>query len=406
MTRAVGAVERVLAVVEEREPVVRAWAHLDPELAASDAHRVDASASRLPLAGMVLGVKDIFDTAEMPTEYGSVIYRGHRPRADAATVAMLRSAGAVSLGKTVTAELALFTPGATTNPHRHTHTPGGSSSGSAAAVAAGMADIALGTQTAGSVIRPASYCGVYGFKPSFGTVPVAGVKLVAPSLDTVGWFANSVADLDAVRVVLTGRSPCVPLARPPRLGILRDETTDGADQDSQAAVERAAHLARVAGADVVDVGLPPSVSGLAARQPMVQAYEAARSLSWERLYRPELLSRPLRDLLDWGQAIEPAQYDAVLGDAAGARRELAGLFHGIDALVSPASGGEAPADLNTTGDPRFNRLWTLLHTPAVNVPGLTGTTGLPVGIQLVGPPRKDAALLACAEWVGALLRYT
>jgi Asp-tRNA(Asn)/Glu-tRNA(Gln) amidotransferase A subunit family amidase len=352
-TRAVEAVERVLAVVDSRESTVRAWAHLDADLAAADALRVDAYASILPLAGLVLAVKDVFDTAQMPTEYGSLIYQGHRPRSDAAVVAMLRSAGAVCLGKTVTAELALLTPGATTNPHRRTHTPGGSSSGSAAAVAAGMADVAVGTQTAGSVIRPASYCGVYGFKPTFGTVSVAGVKPVAPSLDTVGWFSNSVANLDALRVVLTGRPPYLPLSRPPRLGQLRDESIDGADQDSQAAVEQAARVARAAGAEVVDIGLSSLMSGLAARQRVVLAYEAARSLSWERLYRPTLLSRPLRDLLDWGATIEPAHYDAIVADSTRARQELTGLFSQVDALITPAAGGEAPADLSTTGDPQF-----------------------------------------------------
>ncbi len=404
MTESVEALERVLAVIERREPVVRAWAHLNPDLAASDAHNVDGAAARLPLAGLVLGVKDIFDTAEMPTEYGSAIYRGYRPRSDAAAVARLRSAGTVCLGQTVTAELALYTPGPTTNPHRRTHTPGGSSSGSAAAVAAGMADIALGSQTAGSVIRPASYCGVYGFKPSFGTVPVAGVKPVAPSLDTVGWFSNSVATLDAVRVALTGRSPYRPLSRPPRLGILRDGTISGDYRDSQAAVEQAAAMARAAGADLIDVDLPASLRGLAARQPVVQTYEAVRSLSWEHLCQPGLLSTPLRELLDSGREIEPAEYDAAIADASRARRELSPLFNGVDALVTPATGGEAPADLETTGDPRFNRLWTLLRVPAVNVPGLTGSTGLPVGIQLVGPALEDAHLLACAGWLGQLLR--
>ena len=403
MTAAVDSVERALAVVDRMESVVRAWSHLNPDLAASDARRVDQAAVRLPLAGLVLGVKDVFDTAEMPTEYGSVIYQGFRPRSDAAAVSLLRSAGAVCLGKTVTAEFALYTPGATTNPHRRTHTPGGSSSGSAAAVAAGMADVALGTQTAGSIIRPASYCGVYGLKPSFGTVPVAGVKLVAPSLDTVGWFSRTVGTLDAARVVLTGRPPGQPLSRPPRLGILRDESFSAADQDSQAAVEQAAGVARAAGADVIDVDLPPSLRGLSAQQWVVQTYEAVRSLSWELLCRPALLSPSLRELLESGQAIEPAAYDAAIAEASSARRDLSRLFTGIDALVTPAAGGEAPADLGTTGDPRFNRLWTLLRVPAVNVPGLTGSTGLPVGVQLVGPLLQDAHLLACADWVGQLL---
>jgi Asp-tRNA(Asn)/Glu-tRNA(Gln) amidotransferase A subunit family amidase len=269
-----------------------------------------------------------------------------------------------------------------------------------------MADVALGTQTAGSVIRPASYCGIYGFKPTFGTVSVAGVKPVAPSFDTVGWFSTSVANLDALRVVLTGRPPYLPLSRPPRLGRLRDESIDGADQDSQAAAEQAARVARVAGAEVVHVGLSSFAIGLVARQRIVLAYEATRSLSWERLYRRNLLSPPLRDLLDWGATIEPAQYDAVVANTIRARQELSGLFRQVDALLTAAAGGEAPADLNTTGDPKLNRLWTLLYVPAVNIPGVSGSTGLPVGIQLVGPPLHDSQLLACADWVGTRLPLT
>jgi Asp-tRNA(Asn)/Glu-tRNA(Gln) amidotransferase A subunit family amidase len=212
-----------------------------------------------------------------------------------------------------------------------------------------------------------------------------------------------VATLDAVRVVLTGRPPYQPLSGPPRIGILRDESFSEADQDSQAAVEQAAGMARAAGADVIDVDLPPFLRGLAARQPVVQTYEAVRSLSWERLCRPSLLSSPLRNLLDSGRAIDSLDYDAVLADASSARRQLSRLFHGVDALATPAAGGEAPADLGTTGDPRFNRLWTLLRVPAVNVPGLTGSSGLPVGVQLVGPRLEDGLLLACADWLGRLL---
>ena len=197
------AVEEALRLAAAIDGSVRAWAHLDPGGARQAAAAVDArGGSAGPLRGLTFGAKDNFDTADQPTEYGSPIFAGHRPAADAGAVALLRDAGAVLLGKTVTAELAMYSPGPTANPHRLSHTPGGSSSGSAAAVASGMADIALGTQTAGSVIRPASFCGVLGFRPTFGTVTVGGVKLVAPSLDTVGWFARTMPDLDAVRVVL------------------------------------------------------------------------------------------------------------------------------------------------------------------------------------------------------------
>jgi Asp-tRNA(Asn)/Glu-tRNA(Gln) amidotransferase A subunit family amidase len=401
---AVDSVERALAVIAEREQVVQAWSYVAPELAIEAARHVDACGGGLALAGLVLGVKDIFDTAGMPTEYGSVIYRGYRPRADAAAVAMLSAAGAVCLGKTVSAELALYTPGATTNPHRSTHTPGGSSSGSAAAVAAGMADVALGTQTGGSVIRPASYCGIYGYKPTYGMVATSGVKLIAPSLDTVGWFARTVAHLDAVRVVLTGRPCYQPISRPPRLGVLRGEDWDAADPDSQAVVEQAAQIARSAGAHVRDIELLAAMQGLADRAPIVQSYEAARSLSWERLNHPDSLSQPLRKLLERADEIEPGEYDQVLADAGRARHAQPELFDDLDAIVTLASTGEAPPDLNTTGDPRFNRLWTLLGFPSINVPGFTGSSGMPLGVQLVSPALCDARLLACAEWLGQQLQ--
>src|SRR5258708_2483705 len=219
---AIAAVERALRAVEERELEVRAWAWLDAGRAQAEAAAIERRGGG-PLRGVVLGVKDVFDTWDQPTECGTPIFAGRRPSADAATVALLRAAGAVCLGKTATADLASFSPGPTTNPHRAAHARGGSSMGSAAAVACGMADVALGTQTAGSVTRPASFCGVFGFKPTFGTVSPAGVKLFAPSLDTVGWFARTPELLDAVRVCLTGRPPAAPLTGPPRIGVLRTE---------------------------------------------------------------------------------------------------------------------------------------------------------------------------------------
>jgi Asp-tRNA(Asn)/Glu-tRNA(Gln) amidotransferase A subunit family amidase len=396
------AVEEALAAVERREPVVRAWAHLDPARSRQEADRVDARAPA-PLRGTVLGVKDVFDTGDQPTEYGSPIFAGHRPRADASAVALLRQAGAVCLGKTVTAELATFHPGPTTNPHRATHTPGGSSMGSAAAVAAGMADVALGTQTAGSVTRPASFCGVYGFKPTFGTVSVAGLKLVAPSLDTVGWFARDPRLLDAVRVCLTGRPPAPADSSPPRLGVLRTEQWDACGDDGRRAVEALADRAANAGAKVFDSALPESFSGLADRHPVVMGYEAARSLAWER-GQGDALSDELRDLLDQGASVDPSEYDRVrrLAAAATGPDRLDELFGDADALVTPAVVGEAPEGLASTGDPRFARLWTLLGLPVVTVPVTTGSRGLPVGAQLVGRPGDDGRLLAIARWAGAL----
>jgi amidase len=394
------ATERALAAVMKSEPVVRAWAHLDAGRARSEAATVDGRGD-LPLSGVVLGVKDIFDTADQPTEYGSPLYAGHRPGADAAAVALLRDAGTVCLGKTVTTEFACFRPGPTTNPHRATHTPGGSSMGSAAAVAAGMADIALGTQTAGSVIRPASFCGVYGFKPTFGTVSTAGVKLVAPSLDTVGWFARDPLLLDRVRVQLTGRPPAAALTQAPRIGLLRTDQWDACSPDSRQAVLRTADAARSLGAAVAEVALPDVFTGLADRQQIVMAYEAARTLAWEHRVRPDGLSADLRALLDGGRRADPAEADAVRRQRDAALASIDSLFGSHDVLLTPAVTGEAPPGLQSTGDPRCCRLWTLLGVPSLSVPGATGHSGLPVGIQLVAPPGRDAGLLATAIWLSA-----
>jgi amidase len=400
---AITAVERALEVVDEWEPTVHAFVHLDPDRARAEAGTVAARGG--PLAGLALGVKDVFDTADQPTEYGSAIYAGHRPRADAAAVALLRAAGAIALGKTVTTELAVFHPGPTGNPHRVTHTPGGSSSGSAAAVACGMVDTALGTQTAGSVIRPASYCGVLGFKPTFGSVATAGVKPVAPSLDTVGWFGRDVALLDRVRVALTGRRPALlPLDTAPRLALVRTARWDDASDDGRVAVEEAARLASAAGATVVDRALPEPFDRLAADQPVVMAYELARSCAWEWHCARDRLSTSLQDLIERGRATDPDAYDDVHARAALARATVDGeVFGDADALLTLSATGEAPEGLTSTGDPQFARLWTLLGLPTVSVPGLTGATGLPVGVQLVGRAGGDASLLAIAEWLARVL---
>jgi Asp-tRNA(Asn)/Glu-tRNA(Gln) amidotransferase A subunit family amidase len=398
------AVERALEAVAARERTVRAWAFLDADRARAEARAVDDPGGG-PLAGHVLAVKDVFDTGDQPTSYGSPIYRVHRPAADAAVVAMLRSAGAVCLGKAVTAELACYHPGPTTNPYRATHTPGGSSMGSAAAVACGMATIALGTQTGGSVIRPASFCGVYGLKPTFGTVTVAGMKPVAPSLDTVGWFATTAADLAAVLSVLTGRpAPSVNIG-PPTIGLARTAQWAQADDDSRASVMEAAQGAKAAGARVVDLELPPLADGLADRHPTLMAYEAARSLAWEYEAHRDELSSDLRQMLATGWAIPVDEVDAIRADAAAARVQVAEALDdlNVDVVLTLGVVGEAPASLATTGDPRFARLWTLLGTPAVSVPGLSGRTAMPVGVQLVGRVGDDVRLLEVAGWLGARL---
>jgi Asp-tRNA(Asn)/Glu-tRNA(Gln) amidotransferase A subunit family amidase len=255
-----------------------------------------------------------------------------------------------------------------------------------------MCDVALGTQTAGSVIRPASFCGVFGFKPTFGHVTTAGVKPLGQSLDTVGWFARDLDAIDAVRVVLTGRAAAGLAEVTPRFGFARTEQWDQADPDCRRAVSEAA--LRVHAVDVPTASL---VDGLAAEQPTVQAYEAARSLAWEHRTRRSDLSANIVEILDWGASINAADYDRVLARAAEAKRRITEVFDHVDVLITPAVTGEAPAGLESTGDPRFCRLWTLLGCPAISVPGATGASGLPIGVQLVGRPGADATLVDAAR---------
>jgi Asp-tRNA(Asn)/Glu-tRNA(Gln) amidotransferase A subunit family amidase len=379
------AVDTALQVIAEREAVVRAWAFLDEGRARREAEAAPVG----PLSGLTLGVKDIFDTGDQPTEYGSPIFTNYRPRADAAVVAQLRCAGAVVLGKTVTAELAWVHPGPTTNPHRVTHTPGGSSSGSAAAVAAGMVDFAIGTQTAGSVIRPASFCGVLGMKPMFGLISTAGVKPAAPSLDTVGLMARDFDVLEAACTVLIGHDAVAPLIDPTYV-LIRTDSWDAAADDCKAVIEQAA--ARLL---APPRQLPEVFEGLAAQLAVVQAFEGARSLAWERNTHPDLLSEELREILDWGARIDTATYASVRCRVSRARTAAAldALFGGADVIVTPATIGEAPEGLSSTGAPRFNRLWTLLGCPALTVPGFVGSTGLPIGTQLIARPYHEADLI-------------
>jgi Asp-tRNA(Asn)/Glu-tRNA(Gln) amidotransferase A subunit family amidase len=392
------ALERALAAVEAHEPRVRAWVTIDRDGAREAAQVLDAGPDR-PLRGVVLGVKDVLDTAALPTACGSPIYAGFRPRADAAAVALLRDAGALCLGKTVTAELALVTPGPTTNPHRATHTPGGSSMGSAAALATGMADLALGTQTAGSVIRPAAFCGVFGFKPTFDAVPTAGMKEISRSLDTIGWFARDASVLAAAHGVLTGEAVSVDGPPPPRIALVRTRHWDRADADAQTAVLEAARAARGAGAVLQDRDLPPSYRDLDRAQGVVMTYEAAQALAWERAAHRDLLSPALRDLLDGADHLAHDDHAAALAVAAEARRDTDAVFGDADVLLTPAVVGEAPFGLERTGDPRFARVWTLLGWPTLSVPGVTGSSGLPVGVQLVGRAHDDARLLRAGAWL-------
>ena len=390
-----GCLDRIAA----REAAVGAWQHLDPEAALAAARRADGEAPRGPLHGVPIGVKDLFDTADMPTGYGSPIYDGHRPAADAACVALARAAGAIVVGKTVTTEFACFTPGKTANPHNPHHTPGGSSSGSAAAVAAGMVPLAFGSQTAGSVIRPAAFCGCVGYKPSFGLIARAGAKALADSLDTVGLMAGTVADAAFFAGVLTDRPDlrdAAPPPAPPAFALYRTPLWERAEPEVGAALDRAAEALRRAGAAVGELAPPAEHRGLNAAQDRIMGYEAARALAYERIYRSAQLSPRLGQMLDAGMAVGAAEYDAARAEAAAARAGLAGFFGPYDAVLTPAAPGEAPAGLGYTGDPVFNRMWTLLGTPCLTLPAHRGDRGLPVGVQLVGRIGDDARLMSCA----------
>jgi Asp-tRNA(Asn)/Glu-tRNA(Gln) amidotransferase A subunit family amidase len=397
-------VEACLTRIQEREAEVGAWIYLDAESARSQARACDHGPVRGPLHGVPVGIKDIIDTHDMPTAYGSAIYSGYQPTWDAPCVALLRAAGAVILGKTVTTEFAMFTPGKTANPHNPKHTPGGSSSGSAAAVAAHMVPLALGTQTAGSVIRPASYCGVVGYKPSHGDFAIAGIKALSQTLDTLGGFARSIDDLALLRAVLI-RAPLgiTSLARPPRLGLCRTPQWSQATDDTQQALETAAAQFASAGADVRDLDLGPDFAGLCQAQETIQVFEGARCCAYELTHHRDKLSPRLIALLEPSDQMTYAVYAEALGLAERCRRHLERLFETYDVLLVPSAPGEAPEGLGATGDPLFNRMWTLLHTPAVNLPGLKGANGLPVGVQAIGPIGQDDRLLAIAAWMQARL---
>jgi Asp-tRNA(Asn)/Glu-tRNA(Gln) amidotransferase A subunit family amidase len=394
--------EAYLARIAEREPSVRAFAWFD-----ADAARRGAAVARPgPLHGLPIGVKDVLDTSDMPSEYGSPIWRGWRPRADAAAVAWARAAGGVVIGKTVTTEFATRKPGPTGNPHNLEHTPGGSSSGSAAGVAAGFFPLAYGTQTAGSVIRPAAYCGVIGYKPTFGTINRFGMKLMAESLDTVGVMARSVADCALFAGAVAGRDLGNPDTRPeraPRIGICRSPVWDKALPETEALLPRVASALSRAGASVVDRELSPGVAAVVEAHPIVMNNESGRAMGWELANAREQISEGLRERLEFGLSRSEAEVAEGHAVFERAQREFPACMEGLDALVTPSAPGQAPAGLEWTGDPAFNLIWTSLHVPCVTVPAGTGPDGLPLGIQIVTRIGEDREALAWAQWVAAAI---
>jgi Asp-tRNA(Asn)/Glu-tRNA(Gln) amidotransferase A subunit family amidase len=388
-------VELCAAAIAAHDKQIGAFVALDLEgvrRAADDPHLVGT-----PLRGLPVAFKDIFDTVDLPTQYNSPIYAGHRPRADATAIVLTRRAGGIVLGKTVTTELASLVPAATRNPHDLAHTPGGSSSGSAAAVAAGMAPIAFGSQTAGSVIRPAAFCGVAGFKPSYRLIPTIGVKAVSWHLDTAGLFAAGVADVAFAASAITGRDLRVDQASPsaPRIALVRTHLWPQASVAMQTAVEHAARMAEAAGAKVTELTLPSIMDEAYSAQFIIQDYEVFRALAFEYERHRDQIGKNLRDQLDAAAAISNDTYDAARRISKRARQAFADVMTEYDVILTPSAPGAAPRGLETTGNPMFNRLWTLLGVPCVNVPGLLDGN-LPLGLQIVGRFACDRAALEAA----------
>ncbi|MDB5866288.1 MAG: Aspartyl-tRNA(Asn) amidotransferase subunit Glutamyl-tRNA(Gln) amidotransferase subunit [Betaproteobacteria bacterium] len=388
--------------IAERDGEVHAWVHCDADAALAQARAVDKSPGKGPLRGVPVAFKDVIDTFDMPTQYNSAIYRGYRPRIDAACVALVRHAGGVVLGKTVTTEFATRTAGPTRNPHNLEHTPGGSSSGSAAGVADFMVPLAFGTQTGGSNIRPAAYCGIVGYKPSFGTINRSGLKSLAESLDTIGVMARTVEDCALLATAVSSRALpdlMTKLARAPRVGLCRTSRWQSASAATHAALESAATLLAQGGAQVRDFELPADFDRLYAEQELIMNFEGARALAHERRTAPELMSTYLRQTTQEHWDMPRSRYDDAMRHARECRHVFDGLFTDVDVLLTPSAPDVAPRGLESTGSSLFNRNWTLLGAPCVTVPFGRGEHGLPLGIQIVGRYDDDARVLQAAEWV-------
>jgi Asp-tRNA(Asn)/Glu-tRNA(Gln) amidotransferase A subunit family amidase len=385
-----------------REPTVHAWATIDPDYALMQARALDRMpSSRGPLHGVPIGVKDIINTEHLPTEMGSPLYKDHRSHGDAACVALARMAGAVILGKTVTAEFAGMFPGPTTNPHNPAHTPGGSSSGSAAAVADFHVPVAYGTQTGGSVLRPASYCGCIGTKPTFNLINRQGICFAAETLDTIGFLTRTVDDAELIESVLINKPPAyLKLDAPPRLGLCRTPLWDTADEATKHAIEDAAKRLAAAGASVKEIVLPEIFEKLyyTARE-TINNYERSKSMAADWQHSPDKISKVLGERVKKGFAMKHEDYIAALQLAEECRGRIGAAFDGLDAIISPCAKGEALKGLDFTGEPAFQQFWTVLNGPAMSLPTHAGPNGLPVGIQLVAPRYQDDRLFACARWV-------
>ena len=388
--------------IAAREPAVQAWQYLDSEQVIAQARALDRSGRCGALVGVPIGIKDIVDTADMPTEYGSPIYRGHRPHSDAACVALGRRAGGVVMGKTVTTEFANRFPGKTRNPFDPERTPGGSSSGSAAAVGDRMVPLAIGTQTTASTLRPASFCGVFGYRPTYGDLRCAGVKEASGSLDTLGLFARSLEDIALFRDVLLGsdHTPLPAQVGAPRIGFCRTLFWPQVEPATQKLLEDAAHRLARAGAKVANVELPPEFAEIPEAHRWISSFEFSRNFTWEIDHHWNLLSDMLRDgRIKDGLSCSFERYRQAQAHAERCRTRLEPVFDDYDVLLTAAATGEAPVGLGSTGNTSLCAIWTTMHVPAISVPVFKGPHGLPVGAQIIGRRTADRELLAAARWI-------
>jgi len=398
-------VEDCLARIAAREPDVAAWAFIDPEMARRQARARDQEPRRSAFHGVPIGIKDIFDTFDMPTAYGSPIYKGHRPATDTAIVGLLRRAGLVILGKCATTEFASPVPIGVKNPHDFGRSPGVSSSGSAASVADYMVPISVGSQTGGSTILPAAFCGVFGFKASLTGIDRGGVRHLRPGLDTIGLFARDLRDIATLQAIVTGTRPAVPPAelKSVRVGICRTLNWHQALPESVDALEQAAEDLRSRGAEVHDVDMPDVFAGIEDSFRVISSVEGARALAAE-----------VRDHFDqlnhWVQAgqkaavqIDQAQFDKAELHVIACMRAMAEIFASCDVILTPSTCGEATTDLTGISNSAFNRTWTALQGPCVNIPAYRGPNGMPVGVQVVGSVGSDNRTLAFAQTIAAIL---
>ena len=386
-------VAECLERIQAREPEIRAWAYVDREHALAQARALDRTPPRGPLHGVPIGIKDVLDTHDMPTEYGSSVYKGFRPKEDSNIVAALRRAGAVIVGKTRTTEFASPIPVGVRNPLDFTRTPGVSSSGSAAAVADGMIPIALGTQTGGSVIRPAAYCGIYGYKASLDTLDRGGIRHLRPTLDTLGVLARSLDD-----IALVQGSEIRPLDRKPRVGFCRTHEWPLAKPEMQQAVLQAADKL---GAEEVE--LPALFADALESFRVIVLRESAMAYATEFRDHLDTMNDWLRNVAAEAATITDAQYARALDHATRCRAYLADIFRTFDTLITPATAGEASQKLTGLEDQTFCPLWTLMHGPCATIPAFKGPNGMPMGLQIVGAVNTDAHLVAVARWIDSAL---